>query len=78
MTNADIAHRLMALAQMLQANGENSFKVRAYRRAKAAGFAYDGIDSVGNVIAGKAPEARTLFGGVVGGNRREKRSAMAT
>ena len=33
MSNAEIAHRLIALAQMLQAKGENPFKVRAYRRA---------------------------------------------
>jgi len=33
MSNAEIAHRLTASAQMLQAKGENPFKVRAYRRA---------------------------------------------
>ena len=33
MSNAEIAQRLIALAQVLQAKGENPFKVRAYRRA---------------------------------------------
>jgi DNA polymerase (family 10) len=33
MSNAEIAQRLIALAQMLQVKGENPFKVRAYRRA---------------------------------------------
>src|SRR3954467_14198306 len=33
LSNAEIAHRLVAYAQILQAKGENPFKVRAYRRA---------------------------------------------
>ena len=32
-TNAEIARRLVKMAQMLQAQGENPYKVRAYRRA---------------------------------------------
>src|SRR5688572_5977811 len=32
-SNAEIARRLLAYAQLLQAKGENPFKVRAYRRA---------------------------------------------
>ena len=41
MSNAEIAQRLTALAQMLQAKGENPFKVRAYRRAARTLEAYD-------------------------------------
>jgi DNA polymerase (family 10) len=33
LTNADIAQRLLSLAQLLAARGDNPFKVRAYRRA---------------------------------------------
>src|SRR6187399_1879457 len=33
LSNVEIAHRLLAYAQVIQANGENPFKVRAYRRA---------------------------------------------
>ena len=33
LSNAEIAQRLAALAQVLQVKGENPFKVRAYRRA---------------------------------------------
>lgn len=33
LSNAEIAHRLVSYAQVLQAKGENPFKVRAYRRA---------------------------------------------
>ena len=33
LSNAEIAHRLVAYAQTLQAKGENPYKVRAYRRA---------------------------------------------
>lgn len=33
MSNAEVANRLIALAQMLQVKGENPFKIRAYRRA---------------------------------------------
>lgn len=33
LSNADIAHHLTALAQLLSAQNENPFKVRAYRRA---------------------------------------------
>jgi DNA polymerase (family X) len=33
MTNADIAHQLASLAQLLAAQGENPFKIKAYRRA---------------------------------------------
>lgn len=35
LSNPEIAHRLVAYAQMLQSQGENPFKVRAYRRAAA-------------------------------------------
>ncbi len=33
LSNAEIAHQLTALAQLLSAQGENPYKVRAYRRA---------------------------------------------
>src|SRR5688572_8264175 len=33
LSNAEIARRLVELAQVLRAKGENPFKVRAYRRA---------------------------------------------
>ena len=33
LSNPEIAHRLVAYAQVLQSKGENPFKVRAYRRA---------------------------------------------
>jgi DNA polymerase (family 10) len=33
LTNAEIAHHLATLAQLLSASGENPFKVKAYRRA---------------------------------------------
>ena len=33
LTNADIAHQLRSLAQLLSAQGENPFKIKAYRRA---------------------------------------------
>src|SRR5688572_9261134 len=33
LSNAEIAHRLVAYAQAIQSKGENPFKVRAYRRA---------------------------------------------
>ena len=35
LSNPEIAHRLVAYAQVLQSQGENPFKVRAYRRAAA-------------------------------------------
>ncbi|HEY8994160.1 MAG TPA: PHP domain-containing protein [Lacunisphaera sp.] len=35
LSNPEIAHRLVAYAQVLQSKGENPFKVRAYRRAAA-------------------------------------------
>lgn len=33
LTNAEIARRLIELAQLLRSKGENPFKIRAYRRA---------------------------------------------
>lgn len=33
LSNAEIAHQLITLAQLLSANGENPFKIKAYRRA---------------------------------------------
>ncbi len=33
LSNAEIAHQLITLAQLLGANGENPFKIKAYRRA---------------------------------------------
>ena len=35
LSNADIADRLASLAQLLQAQRENPYKVKAYRRAAA-------------------------------------------
>ena len=45
MTNAEIAHRLTILAQLLSAEGANPFKVKAYRRAA------DTIKSLGESVA---------------------------
>ena len=47
LTNADIAHQLRSLAQLLAAQGENPFKIKAYRRAAETIQALpDSIDSL--------------------------------
>jgi DNA polymerase (family X) len=60
LTNADIARRLVEVAQMLQAKGENPYKVRAYRRAAEtiAGLG----DSVDAMI--RAGDDVTVFPGI--------------
>lgn len=56
MTNAEIAQRLIAFAQMLQAKAENPFKVRAYRRAARTLEAYD--ESVHDLVQAGADLTR--------------------
>lgn len=67
MTNAEIAHNLERLASLTELDGENPFKVRAYRNAAeairahesqladlhAAGVEFTGIKGVGKEIAEK-------------------------
>ncbi|MES2694152.1 MAG: PHP domain-containing protein [Verrucomicrobiota bacterium] len=60
LTNAELARRLVELAQMLRAKGENPFKVRAYRRAaETVGGLEESVDAL--VRAG---EDLTRFPGI--------------
>src|ERR1041384_2737629 len=60
LSNAEVAQRLRAFAQILRAKGENPFKVRAYRRAADVITGLD--DSVAELVRANADLTR--FAGI--------------
>lgn len=64
-SNADIADRLAALAQLLSANKENPYKVKAYQRAAAKIRTFS--ESIDDLVPEEAD--LTQFAGQVGYSR---------
>jgi DNA polymerase (family 10) len=62
MDNASIAHELLRQARDLAAEGDNLYRVRAYRRAAAELFGLD--RPVSAIVAEKGPRALTRLPGV--------------